>query len=592
MQNHTFKTKMSVFVSTLALTTIAATGVSAVAPHTAHAAGETKSQIAQQLAPKKANYGYYVDSYQKNVKDNDKPGTNPGIDIFDNTFLQYWSPANGGKKLDPNILQQNLDKSIAITKKRNQDETVRSYLTDRRDLRYNLISGLGPYANAFIKNAAAQTDYNDYPSTPLPGNTPYSSMTWADENSKLGDLVKLVNLTENSDWSGTGTPKSYIQFTRPYRQSDQVSVNPALKNVMANAKANDFDFPSGHTTAAFETGETLAYALPQRFQQLITRSSEVGYDRVLAGRHSPLAVMGGRVIGTAITASVLNDKNNSDLLKQAASEAQSKLLAKSTDKTSKDDFSSYQKNRADYRYRLTYGFKATGDTNKPMVVPKGAEVLLKTRLPYLNDSQRREVLYTTGLPSGYPMTGDTEGWGRLDLFSAANGYGAFLGNTTINMDASKGGFNAKDTFMNNIYGKGSLTKDGSGSLTLAGKNSFSGGTTVKDGSLVITNNSGLGNGDVKLNDGTLKVDTSKAVVKGNFKQANKASLTLDANDSLTINDNAKLGGTLSINPTHLKAGHYLLKADHLTGKFAKVHFDGHKGWTIQYTKHGVKLATK
>ncbi|MCF7522448.1 hypothetical protein L3X07_01785 [Levilactobacillus brevis] len=46
----------------------------------------------------------------------------------------------------------------------------------------------------------------------------------------------------------------------------------------------------------------MAYAVPERFQELITRASEVGYDRVLAGRHSPLAVMGGRMVGTAMTA--------------------------------------------------------------------------------------------------------------------------------------------------------------------------------------------------------------------------------------------------------------------------------------------------
>ncbi len=58
-----------------------------------------------------------------------------------------------------------------------------------------------------------------------------------------------------------------------------------------------------------------------------------------------------------------------------------------------------------------------------MMVPKGAEVLLETRFPYL-DNTRRWVLATTGLPSGYPVLDDPEGWGRLDLYSAADGYGA------------------------------------------------------------------------------------------------------------------------------------------------------------------------
>lgn len=246
---------------------------------------------------------------------------------------------------------------------------------------------------------------------------------------------------------------------------------------MAAAPKTSYDFPSGHTTAAFETGEALAYVFPQRYQQLITRSSEVGYDRVLAGRHSPFALMGGRILGTAMTASTLNDPANKQLIDQAYQDAQ-KDLSKAADSTAKDTFANYQQNLKDYTYRLTYGFKPISSTTKPMVVPKGAEVLLKTRLPYLSDAQRREVLYTTGLPSGYPMLDDPEGWGRLNLFKAANGFGEFLTNTTVTMDASKGGYQAADTWKNAISGKGGLTKAGSGQLTLIGDNTYAGGTTV------------------------------------------------------------------------------------------------------------------
>ena len=51
-----------------------------------------------------------------------------------------------------------------------------------------------------------------------------------------------------------------------------------------------------------------------------------------------------------------------------------------------------------------------------MRVPKGAEVLLETRFPYLNADQRRWILYSTGLPSGYVFLDDAEGWGRLNLY--------------------------------------------------------------------------------------------------------------------------------------------------------------------------------
>jgi hypothetical protein len=47
------------------------------------------------------------------------------------------------------------------------------------------------------------------------------------------------------------------------------------------------------------------------------------------------------------------------------------------------------------------------------------------------------VLKTTALASGYPVMDDAEGWGRLNLFAAADGYGSFSGNVTIVMDAPR-----------------------------------------------------------------------------------------------------------------------------------------------------------
>lgn len=554
------------------------------AQNTSQAADSSKS-VASALAPQKASYGYFIDQYKKNIKQNTTPDTNPAISIFDNTFLSYWSP--DGTKKNADVLKENLDKSIKITNDASQDEVNRSYLTDRRDLRYNLISGLGQYAPAFIKDASAQTDFNTIPTSPLPANSPYSSMKWADENSKLGSVVKLVDLNEASDWSSTGTPKAYIKFTRPYRQSDQVKVNPYLKNVMAAAPDNDYDFPSGHTTAAFETGESLAYVFPQRFQQLITRSSEVGYDRVLAGRHSPLAVMGGRVLGTAMTAATLNDPANKQLIEQAYQNAQTNL-SKAKDTNADDSFSDYQKNLKDYTYRLTYGFKPVGSTTKAMVVPKGAEVLLKTRFPYLSDTQRREILYTTGLPSGYPMGDDTEGWGRLNLFAAANGFGKFLTDTVVKLDASKGGFNANDIWKNNISGNGGLTKQGSGQLTLLGKNTYRGETNVDGGSLVAQNNQAFGNGGIKVNAGKLQLSSKSVTVKGNYTQAKQGTLELDSNSHAQINGTAHLGGKLVVkSDSKLSSGDKLLSFKKHTGKFNHVSLP--KGWHLDYGSKDIRV---
>jgi hypothetical protein len=78
-----------------------------------------------------------------------------------------------------------------------------------------------------------------------------------------------------------------------------------------------------------------------------------------------------------------------------------------------------------YTLRLTYGLPTTDSTDIPATVPQGAEVLLATRQPYLDTDQRREVLRTTAISSDNLLLDDTEGWGRLNLYAAADGYGRF-----------------------------------------------------------------------------------------------------------------------------------------------------------------------
>lgn len=543
-----------------------------------------QAKTTDELAPHAAAYGYFVDHYRQNIAGHTTVQNNPVVGEM-SSFSTYWS---SGQAHDPDILNQNIVQSAIITQHRTDAEATRSYLTDCRDLRYNLISGLGPYATTFIKNANAQTDFTTMPTTPLPANTPYSKVEWADPTSTLGPLVKLVNTTVHSPFSGTGVVKHVVKYIRPYRQSPQVKVLPALSNVMAAAKSDDYDFPSGHTTAAFETGLTLAYAVPERFQELITRASEVGYDRVLAGRHSPLAVIGGRLVGTAMTAAVLNDPENQDLKQQAYQVAHTNALLDSKAATAVDDFSNYQTNRTAYRSRLTYGFKPSGDTHQAMRVPKGAEVLLASRLPYLSTNQRRDVLYTTGLPSGYPVLDDTEGWGRLDLFSATNGYGALNQQVTITMDAKRGGFNAQDTWRNNLTGQGQLVKKGTGTLTLAGNNQFTGGVRLKAGTLNLASPTAAGKGTIILNGGTLQVTKNYTHLGGQFRQS-AGRLVVTPSSHLKIKHTAKLGGTLALTKGHLKNGTKLMTFQAHTGKFKRVTGLPH-GWHVHYTKHAVSLA--
>ena len=118
-------------------------------------------------------------------------------------------------------------------------------------------------------------------------------------------------------------------------------------------------------------------------------------------------------------------------------------------------------------------------------MPTDAHLLIATRFPYLGVDQLNAILATTELPSGGALDNGS-GWARLNLYAAAGGYGAFPSNVTVNMDKTAGGFNAFDVWSNAISGPGGLTKRGSGTLVLAGDDTFTGGVNVQGGALGVT----------------------------------------------------------------------------------------------------------
>ncbi|HWT76991.1 MAG TPA: phosphatase PAP2 family protein [Mobilitalea sp.] len=509
---------------------------------------------ASAIDPVKASYGYYVDTYMNNSSSNMTPETNPSIGVL-SEFLKLWTPGsawNNGIELNTAVLEANISKVVTITNFRTASEEKAAYLDDRRNQSYSVINGLGVYTDNFYKAANAGTTISD--TIPADAATVKyddggnSNGVWADENSSLGAMVMLVDTVRNSSAS-TSSAKKYYQYKRPFRWIDDVSVASILIPCKSSDPSNDGGFPSGHTNAGYLTALSLAYAVPERFQEMLTRASELGNNRIVAGMHSPLDVIGGRIMATAIVASVLNDPNNSELKQEAYLQAQNVLLTQ--EGTSEDKYSDYNTNLENYTYRLTYGFKQIGDTTKPMVVPKGAEVLLETRLPYLDTAQRRWVIYSTGLPSGYPVLDDAEGWGRLNLFAAANGYGAFDNDVTVVMDASKGGYHALDNWKNDISGAGALIKQGTGTLILSGNNTYTGGTVLEEGSLEADSSTAFGTGDVVNNSGTIVENVSDGLtINGDFTQESDGTLVLNidsSEDILTITGQAAFDGSLKLN---------------------------------------------
>ncbi|MDO3661450.1 phosphatase PAP2 family protein [Bacillus sp. C28GYM-DRY-1] len=499
--------------------------------------------------PRPPASGYFVDHYKNNSSANTTVNSNPSIGVL-SEFNKLWTPGStwdSGVKLNSSVLDANIQKVVDVAERRTFSEENAAYFDDRRNQSYSVIEGLGPLTDVYRMNAGATTTINSIPADATTNKYHDEGTHSGSTSSSLGSIVGLVN-TLRGPYSSTNPAKGYFQYPRPFRWESNSILVPTLVPAVNPDPSKDGGFPSGHTNAAYLSAFAMAYAVPERYQELLTRASELGNSRIVAGMHSPLDVMGGRVMATGLAAAILSDPANNRLKKAAYDEAHSKLLTQTG--TAEDRFSDYDMNKKQYIQRLTYGFGQINSTAKPMVVPKGAEVLLETRFPYLDKTQRRWILATTGLPSGYPVLDDTEGWGRLNLFSAADGYCAFTKDVTVNMDTSKGGFHAMDRWRNDISGPGKLTKKGTGTLKLEGNNTYSGGTRIDKGTLEGDSKTAFGRGDVSNNGGTLKEDVSgKLIIGGDYKQSAKGILELNLsgkNDLLHIKGKAKMKGTLRL----------------------------------------------
>jgi autotransporter-associated beta strand protein len=582
----------------------------------------------------------FVDTYSTNTVDNLTPETNAAVRILSG-FQDLWqtgSDWNNGTVLDEDVLEANLEYSEQVTADRTPAESKQAFIFDRQHQSYSAIGGLGPLEALYKTGAKAVTAITGAPdgipadkiSDALPSDAPAGSAIGPGAtDSDLGKVALLVNTVRGNNTSSNPSKLAY-QYPRPWRMNrdsevvetggipvlgvpaydSAVAAAPELLRQRSTTPADDGGFPSGHTNAAWLAGLALAYAVPERFQELLMRASDTSHSRIMAGMHSAVDVVGGRILGTALAAAVLHNPATA----QIKAEARAQALAYFTEQTGAsadelhafahreapdtDEYADREANRARMAGRLTYILERDG-ADTAMTVPKGAEVLLETRLPYLGADQRREVLRTTALKGGYPILDGPEQWGRLDYFTAADGYGRFDGDLTVTMDAAAGGFNAADTWRNHIGGTGKLTKAGTGSLTLTGDNSFSGGVAVQAGTLRAASPNALGKGGVTLSGGTLAVDTAQLELRA-LAQAN-ATLQVVLNDSgepaVEASKKVTLGSgsilKLALDPQRPPTTGVdlpVVKAQEVKGAFAEVQLDlpGYTA-TLKYEKKRVNV---
>jgi outer membrane autotransporter protein len=174
----------------------------------------------------------------------------------------------------------------------------------------------------------------------------------------------------------------------------------------------------------------------------------------------------------------------------------------------------------------------TWTIDRPLNAPLGTEIL--------------DGILAVDVFLGTPMVNIAQG-GALQINNGGN-VGSFVNNGSLIFARSD-----TFTFGQTIAGSGKVVQDGPGTTILSGTNTYSGGTVIELGTLVVANSQALGTGNVTVNGGTLAADPQPINVKGNYTQNAGGTLQLNVAggnpgqyDTLNVGGNATLGGTLKL----------------------------------------------
>jgi acid phosphatase (class A) len=108
-------------------------------------------------------------------------------------------------------------------------------------------------------------------------------------------------------------PKDHWKRHRPYQMDDQLSLGP---------REPSYGYPSGHSTRGTVQALLLADLFPEQKAAILEIGRNIGWDRVLIGKHFPTDIYAGRVLGQAIVRELLASPAFQHDLTEAKAEAQ------------------------------------------------------------------------------------------------------------------------------------------------------------------------------------------------------------------------------------------------------------------------------
>lgn len=108
---------------------------------------------------------------------------------------------------------------------------------------------------------------------------------------KLPKTQALLGKVKKDIGAVIDAPKNHFKRTRPY-QIDE--------HLVLGQPEPSFSYPSGHSTRGTVYSLVIAELFPEKKDAILAIGRDIGWDRVLIGKHFPTDIYAGRVLGYAI----------------------------------------------------------------------------------------------------------------------------------------------------------------------------------------------------------------------------------------------------------------------------------------------------
>jgi acid phosphatase (class A) len=109
--------------------------------------------------------------------------------------------------------------------------------------------------------------------------------------SKLVHTEALLKKVKAEIAPAINEPKDYWKRKRPYQLDEHLALGKP---------ESSFGYPSGHSARGTVYALILAELYPEKKEALLEEGREIGWDRVLMGKHFPTDIQAGRVLARAI----------------------------------------------------------------------------------------------------------------------------------------------------------------------------------------------------------------------------------------------------------------------------------------------------